>query len=47
MEWYLRPKGRNRTIVVMEECVYGAGAKDLRQKDPAVLPTTSSWASTH
>ncbi len=35
--WYLRPMGENRTLVVMEECVYGAGAKDLRQKDPAVM----------
>jgi hypothetical protein len=35
--WYLRPMGENRTFVVMEECVYGAGAKDLRQKDPAVM----------
>ena len=31
------PKGENKTFVVMEECVYGAGAKDLRQKDPAVM----------
>ena len=35
--WYLIPKGEHRTLVVMEECVYGAGAKDLRQKDPAVM----------
>jgi hypothetical protein len=35
--WWLRPKGKNRTFVVMEECVYGAGARDLRQKDPAVM----------
>jgi hypothetical protein len=35
--WYLIPKGKNRTFVVMEECVYGAGARDLRQKDPAVM----------
>src|SRR5882762_9266333 len=35
--WYLLPKGGNRTYVVMEECVYGDGAKDLRQKDPAAM----------
>jgi hypothetical protein len=35
--WYLIPKSENRTYVVMEECVYGAGAKDLRQKDPAAM----------
>ena len=35
--WYLIPLGNNKTHVVMEECVYGSGAKDLRQKDPAVM----------
>jgi hypothetical protein len=35
--WYLIPKGEHKTFVIMEECVYGAGAKDLRQKDPAVM----------
>jgi hypothetical protein len=35
--WYLIPRGNNKTYVVMEECVYGSGAKDLRQKDPAAM----------
>jgi len=35
--WYLIPKGTNKTYVVMEECVYGSGAKDLRQKDPGAM----------
>jgi len=30
-------KSHINEFVVMEECVYGAGAKDLRQKDPAVM----------
>lgn len=35
--WYLVPLGNNKTDVVMEECVYGPGAKGLREKDPAAM----------
>jgi len=35
--WYLVPISSNETHVIMEECVYGNGAKKLRQSDPAVM----------
>jgi hypothetical protein len=34
--WYLVPEA-SKTHVIMEECVYGDGAKKLRRTDPAVM----------
>jgi len=35
--WLLIPIGKDKTKVIMEECVYGEGAQKLRRSNPAVM----------